>query len=135
MGFSEAPTDELFRGHFKPAALRAGFELLRLDEEPVAGPIDERLRVEIRRSAFLVADLSCANQGAYWEAGFAEGLGKPVIYSCEQSVWDDPKTKPHFDTNHLHTIIWAREEMAVAGEKLMDTIRNTLPNLAKMEDE
>ena len=69
-----------------------------------AGSIDERLRVEIRRSRFLIADLTDRNAGAYWEAGFAEGLGKPVIYTCEKSVFEEEKT--HFDTNHMHTVLW-----------------------------
>ena len=67
-----------------PAVASAGFDLVRLDEDPQAGSIDERLRVEIRKSRFLVADLTHGNPGAYWEAGFAEGLGKPVIYTCEK---------------------------------------------------
>ena len=45
-----------------------------------------------------------ATSGAYWEAGFGEGLGLPVIYTCEISKWAESKT--HFDTNHLVTIIW-----------------------------
>jgi hypothetical protein len=45
-----------------------------------------------------------ANNGADWEAGFAEGLGRPVIYTCRQEEWKERKV--HFDTNHLATIIW-----------------------------
>ena len=59
---------------------------------PKAGLIDDRLRVEIRTSRFLIADLTHENAGAYWEAGFAEGLGKPVIYTCEKSKFDTAKT-------------------------------------------
>jgi len=34
----------------------------------------QRMRLEIRRSRFAVVDLTHGNRGAYWEAGFAEGL-------------------------------------------------------------
>jgi nucleoside 2-deoxyribosyltransferase len=61
-----------------------GFKLTRLDDDPKAGIIDDRLRVEIRTSRFLIADLTHENRGAYWEAGFAEGDGKPVIYTCRK---------------------------------------------------
>jgi len=100
MKFGDAELDEVFHKTFKPATKQTGFDLLRLDETPRAGLIDDRLRVEIRRSAFLIADLSHANHGAYWEAGFAEGLGKPVIYTCKREVFEDSLKKPHFDTNH-----------------------------------
>ena len=43
--------------------------------------------------------------GAYWEAGFAEGLGKPVIYICRAKEGDAEK-KTHFDANHRHTVRW-----------------------------
>ncbi len=82
MKFGDAELDTVFFDHFKPACDLAGFELLRLDDNPKAGLIDDRLRVDIKLSRFLVADLSHANNGAYWEAGYAEGLGRPVIYTC-----------------------------------------------------
>ena len=57
-----------------------------------AGLIDNVMRVQIRDSAFILADLTDDNLGAYWEAGFAEGLGKPVIYLCEAARFDNAKT-------------------------------------------
>ena len=53
----------------------------------------------------MLVDLTHDNSGAYWEAGYAEGLGKPVIYICEQTKFDSAKT--HFDTNHSTTIMWS----------------------------
>ena len=117
MKFGDSNLDAMFREHFKPAALQAGFDLLRLDDEPRAGLIDDRLRLEIRTSRFLIADLSHANAGAYWEAGFAEGLGRPVIYTCRKDVFDNPKTKPHFDTNHYLTVVWDPGNPVVAAEQ------------------
>ena len=107
----------------------------RLDDDPRAGLIDDRLRVEIRACRFLIADLSHANKGAYWEAGYAEGLGKPVIYTCDNTVFDDPENpnKPHFDTNHHLTITWDREKPQEAAEKLKATIRATFPDAAQQD--
>jgi len=130
MPFEDQTLDEVFTDCLKPGVKDAGFDLLRLDEKPVAGSIDDRLRVEIRRARFLIADLTNGNQGAYWEAGFAEGLGKPVIYTCEYEYFREHKT--HFDTNHLHTVIWNRSELAKARQALTVTIRATLPDEADM---
>jgi len=134
MKFGDPNLDEIFRNHFKPAVLKAGFDLVRLDDEPRAGLIDDRLRLEIRTSRFMVADLSHANAGAYWEAGFAEGLGRPVIYTCHKDVFDDPKTKPHFDTNHYLTVVWDPKNPAAAAEQLKTVIRVTLPTEALLAD-
>ena len=134
MKFGTPQLDRFFQDHFKPAVRQTGFELMRLDEEPRAGLIDDRLRLEIRTSRFMIADLTHQNNGAYWEAGFAEGLGRPVIYTCRKNVFEDPKTKPHFDTNHYLTVVWDPENPAAAAEQLKTVIRVTMPTEATLND-
>ncbi len=75
MQFNNSTLTKVVDECFKPAVKETGFELQTVLEQPKAGSIDDRIRVEIRNSKFLIADLSDANNGAYWEAGFAEGLG------------------------------------------------------------
>lgn len=118
---------------FRPAVAETGFTLKRLDDAPQAGVIDNRMRVEIRQAKFVVAELTHENRGAYWEAGFAEGLGKPVIYTCEKTYFDANKT--HFDTNHCTTVKWDPADPTKAAEDLKATIRNTFPFEAKMPKE
>lgn len=134
MQFGDAELDKVVDEIFRDAVAQTGFRLQKLTDEQRAGLIDDQLRVQIRRARLLIADLTHANNGAYWEAGFAEGLGIPVIYTCKQSVFDNPKTKPHFDTNHYLTVPWDPENLQVAVDKLKATIRATLPEAAKMED-
>jgi nucleoside 2-deoxyribosyltransferase len=81
----------------------------------------------------LIADLTDDNEGAYWEAGFAEGLGKPVIFSCEKAKFEEKKT--HFDTNHHLTVKWDKNSPQDAAEELKATIRATLPDEAQMTDD
>jgi nucleoside 2-deoxyribosyltransferase len=91
------------------------------------------MRVLLRRAKYVVADLTYDdNYGAYWESGFAEGLGKPVIYACQAKQWEIRKS--HFDTNHLTTVIWEASDPKAAEERLLDTIRATLPDIARMGD-
>jgi hypothetical protein len=82
MQFNDEELNAVVETIFRPAVEATGFELRVLSDVPKAGLIDDRLRVEIRRSRFLIADLTHRNPGAYWEAGFGEGLGKEVIYTC-----------------------------------------------------
>lgn len=133
MKFGDDDLNAVLENVFKPSAKLAGFDLFKLDDEPRAGLIDDRLRVEIQSSDFLIADLTHANNGAYWEAGYAEGLGKPVIYTCEKEKFNSPQ-KPHFDTNHHLTVLWDKTAPEQAGDLLKATIRATLPQLAKLED-
>ena len=133
MKFKNEPLRQILDAHFKPAAKQAGFELATLDDQPVAGLIDDHMLVAIRTSAFIVADLSDKNPGAYFEAGFALGLDKPVIFTCEHKKWKRNKT--HFDTNHHRTIPWDSEKPEEAAKDLKATIRATLPGKAKMSDE
>jgi len=132
MKFNDSQLDSVFKDVFKPFAKQAGFDLFALNEIHYTGLVDDRIRVEIQASDFLVSDLTHENPGAYWEAGYAEGLGKPVIYTCEKQKFELQAT--HFDTNHHLTVLWDDADLSKAGEQLKATIRATLPHLAKMND-
>jgi hypothetical protein len=58
MKFGDAVLDGFLGTVLKPAAKRAGFDLFKLDDRPRAGLIDDRMRVEIRASDFIIADLT-----------------------------------------------------------------------------
>ncbi len=133
MKFGDPTLEKVLNEIFKPCIKQAGFDLFKQDDVLIAGLIDDRMRVEIQSSDFLIADLTHDNHGAYWEAGYAEGLGKPVIYTCEKEKFNIQKT--HFDTNHHLTIVWDKESPQKAGEDLKATIRATLPHIAKQTDE
>lgn len=134
MPFNDKTLDRVFEKCFKPAVAATGFELRRVIDGQKAGVIDDQMRVAIRRARFTIAELTDGNRGAYWEAGFAEGLNRPVIYTCEKGYFDNPDTNPHFDINHCSTVIWKEDELERAAEELKDRIRATLPDEAKMND-
>jgi hypothetical protein len=132
MAFNEPDVRSALEACFKPAVKRAGFELRPLTEGQGAGLIDDQMRVALRRARFVISDLSHDNRGAYWEAGFAEGLGKPVIYTCRSDVWNSQSS--HFDTNHLVTVIWDPSNLGDAERRLTATVRATLPGDSVMSD-
>ncbi|TAL81788.1 MAG: hypothetical protein EPN75_03585 [Beijerinckiaceae bacterium] len=138
MQFGDAELDAIVESYFKPAVQRAGFELRVLTDGQAAGLLDDQMRVRLRTSRFTIADLTHANNGAYWEAGFAEGLGRPVIYTCRKKEWNElnehGRNKVHFDTNHMATIIWDPSNPNEAAQRLTAMIRATLPAEAKMTD-
>jgi len=91
------------------------------------------MRSALLAARFVIADLTHGSRGAYWESGFGEGLGLPVIYTCKESVWR--RQQSHFDTNHLVTIIWNPAELEKAENQLTATIRATLRAEAKQTDD
>ncbi len=135
MQYNDTELDAIVENVFRDAVGQTGFDLSVLRDKPKAGLIDDRLRVEIQTSRFLIADVTHGNAGAYWEAGYAEGLGRPVIYTCRKEVFDDSKSKPHFDTNHHLTVRWDLGKPEDAAKELKATIRATLPAEAKLTDD
>jgi hypothetical protein len=132
MQFGDQNLNSAVEECFRPAVARTGFTLRVLTDQQPAGLIDDQLRAALLGSRFVIADLSHSNRGAYWEAGFGEGLGLPVIYTCEQSAWEQNRT--HFDTNHMLTIKWEVENLQDAQNRLVATIRATLRSEAKQTD-
>lgn len=102
--FNDIDLDRFVNEVVKPATLELGYGIFDMRDLSQAGLIDNLMRSKIRDSAFVVADLTHDNLGAYWEAGFAEGVGKPVIYLCNRSRFQQFKT--HFDVNHYTTLLW-----------------------------
>ena len=103
-------SDEMEKAYsigIKPAIESAGYEAMRIDKKPDVNKIDDEILAEIRRSRFLVADMTHGNDGArggvYFEAGFALGLGIPVLYACR----DDKVSELHFDTRQYFHIVWS----------------------------
>ena len=88
----------------------AGYIAVRIDQKEHLNKIDDEIIAEIRRSRFVVADFtqgkSGARGGVYYEAGFAHGLGIPVIFSCHEDALD----KVHFDTRQYNHIVWTEPE-------------------------
>jgi len=56
----------------------------------------------IKKCKFLIADFTEQKHGVYFEAGFALGLKRPVIYTCSEEDFKDT----HFDTNHYPHIVY-----------------------------
>lgn len=125
MQFNDPTLDPFVEDVIKPAVKNGtGYDLVHMRDVGRAGVIDNIMREQIRRAEFVIADLTHDNSGAYWEAGYAEGLGKPVVYICEREKFEEKKT--HFDTNHCTTVMWSESEDCNFQEELVATLRRSL---------
>ena len=125
MKFGDPVLDPFVQNVLKPAVKDGiGYDVVDMRNVARAGIIDNIMRAQIRDAAFVIVDLTHDNSGAYWEAGYAEGLGKPVIYICEKAKFDDAKT--HFDTNHCTTVLWSSKNENNFSQELVATLRRSL---------
>lgn len=117
MWFDES-VDEVYEKGIEPAIRDAGYRPLRIDKKEHNNKIDDEIILEIRRSQFVVCDFTCElvehdgkrtalpRGGVYYEAGFAQGLGKQVIWMCRA----DHIEHVHFDTRQFNHIRWETSE-------------------------
>ena len=125
MEFGHPILDRIVNDKIKPAIKdQVGYTLEDMRDSPRAGLIDNLMRARIQEAAFVLVDLSHDNAGAYWEAGYAEGLNKPVVYLCEGKRFGEKGT--HFDTNHHTTVMWTEDNPEEWVDKLVAVVRETL---------
>jgi nucleoside 2-deoxyribosyltransferase len=123
MWFSDETRDAYEEG-IKPAILKAGCAPIRIDQKEHNNEIPDEIIAEIRNSQFMVADFTGQRLGVYYEAGFAMGLGRKVIWCCRK----DEIGKIHFDTNHKNHIDWENPEELC--RRLYTRIRATILDTA-----
>lgn len=105
MSFSDALVAAWERG-IRPAVADAGYVAKRVDSDPHNDKIDDRIIAGIRRSFAVIADMTEQKGGTYFEAGFALGLNRPVVWT----VREDEIDKVHFDTRQFAHILWKNED-------------------------
>lgn len=105
---------------FRKGVEKTGYKPRRTDDDPLhSDNLVDRVLAEIRRSRFVVADFTCGSErdahgktlyldrgGVYYEAGFAYGLGIPVIHASRKDVVDNL----HFDIRQLNHLLREKEE-------------------------
>ncbi len=124
-------------------ATPTGLKAIKIDMVEHVNNINDEIIAQIRRSRFMVCDLTGYRGGVYFEAGFAYGLGMKVFYTCRKD-WcksdtlfnsnDEATRQPvnvlydingnevkiqkegvHFDIDHMNRLEWESD-----SEKLKD---------------
>lgn len=105
-----------------PALTACGYTPLVLSNHEHNGLIDDAIISGIRASGILVADFTGNRAGVYLEAGFAMGLGIPVV-RCVRDGKDFADL--HFDQEHYSVIRWTTPDDL--RKKLERRIQATIP--------
>jgi hypothetical protein len=111
MWFDDTMQD-IYNNYIKKSIEESGYTSRRIDEKEHIGKIEDEMIKEIRRSKFIVADMTGQRGGVYYEAGFAHGHGLEVIWTARKD------TKLHFDINHYNCIFWEDDKLDDFRSKL-----------------
>ena len=112
----------LFETAIMPAVEAAGYRAERVDRTEHNNRIDDEIIARIRQSRFLVADFTKQRGGIYFEAGYALGLGLPVIWLARENALK----KVHFDNRQYNFIPWREGAWEELRERLRFRIEATI---------
>lgn len=104
----------------RPAIKNAGYEPYRVDDEEHINRIDDQIMAEIKRSRLLVADLTGNNANVSFEAGFALGLGIPVVWTAEE----EDRKKLKLDYRQYNCLGWKKDDFEGFVKRLAYRIEN-----------
>ena len=112
------------RESFRQAIAESGYAVRIIDEKEHNNQIVPEIFYEIQRSRFVVVDVTYPNYGAYYEAGYAQALGKEVIICCRDAEFHSKESRPHFDISQKSMIVWKDESELI--ERLKRRIEATV---------
>lgn len=101
---------------------------IRIDKEHTLDELVKKIKEEIERASFVVADLTDERPSCYFEVGYAEALGKPIIFVASKESVVNPKTKTriHFDihrnVNYFVNLKELKEKLRASLSKNQDRL-------------
>ena len=105
------------------AVAKAGFDPVVMNQVETNNWIMPEIFDRIENSRFVIVDFSLPCDGAYYEAGYAAALKKPVIHLFDSREESD-SNKLHFDIAQKSTIFY--KDFNDLKERLINRIRATI---------
>ena len=102
----------------------AGYAAVRIDSREHANKITDEQIVDLRRASIVVADLTGQSPLAFFGAGLAVGLGKPLFWTCEESEARDKKL--FVDTRQVVVTPWTRDKLDDFARRLAQRVEAVL---------
>lgn len=112
-------SDTVLNHIIKPAFDSSEFEIIRVDSLPTVDRIDQTIIQYLQDSDLVIADMTGHNANVFYEFGYRQALGLPVIPIIEE------KENIPFDVTTLRTIKYATNDLdkaSLAIERLRETI-------------
>ena len=120
VAMSFAEETKQIREAIRQSIINTGYSPTFIDEVKHGEQIVPEMLRHIKECRFFVIDISYPNFGAYYEAGYAQGLGKKVFVCCNidqinrEYTGEEKKIgkylRPHFDIAQKQMILWKDTE-------------------------
>jgi hypothetical protein len=119
-----------FRSIAESAASAVGLTPVVMDEQEPEQAISEAILSSIRRSTLVLCDLSFERANCYFEAGFAKGAMRRILFSCrsDHDLRRNPASeyRVHFDVDQFKITWWDAADLDTAQNELEGRLRALL---------
>ena len=135
--FGRNDVDAIFDHCIIPTLKKLSVTPLRVDRVEHNEDIDNKIFELLDSTDFVIADLTYARPSAYYEAGYAAGKSKPVIYIARRDHFkardDDPhgNLRVHFDLQMKNIIAWSDPDRAFS-DRLLNRVKLVLRPLERI---
>ena len=130
--FDHEEVDEIYDKIIEPVLRELNIKSLRIDRVEHNEDIDDHIFKLIDQSHICIADLTYARPSVYYEAGYAFGSGKPVIYLARRNHLHPQKDdiygnfRVHFDLQMKNIIDWTEP-----NKRLEKRLRNRVNHVIR----
>jgi nucleoside 2-deoxyribosyltransferase len=134
--FGHDDVDAIYDRCIVPILRKLSVMPLRVDRVEHNEDIDKKIFELLDSADFAIADLTYARPSVYYEAGYASGKSKPVVYIAKRDHFkardDDPygNFRVHFDLQMKNIISWAEPDRTFS-DRLLERIRHILQPLER----
>lgn len=134
--FGKEDVDAIFDKCISPTLKKLSIKPMRVDRVEHNDDIDNKIMALLEEANLAIADLTYARPSVYFEAGYAAGRGKPVIYIARGDHFrardNDPEglLRVHFDLQMKNIISWSKANDAFSM-RLEKRLKHVLKPLIK----
>ncbi|MCW5983453.1 MAG: hypothetical protein KIT09_35500 [Bryobacteraceae bacterium] len=122
MQFNTSEYEELYQDVIRPVCESMGLKPFRASDTYSPGLVVADIARQIAESRVIIAEITPVNANVYYEVGYADALGKPVILIADKTVQELP-----FDVRPYRTIFY---ENSIGGKnKVEETLRRYLTTI------
>lgn len=123
MQFNPPEYEELFNDVVSPVCEEMGLEAFRASETYYPGLVIADIQRQIRESRVVIAEITPVNPNVYYEVGYADAIGKPVILIADGGRLEQLP----FDVRAFRTLFY---ENTIGGKaKVEKTLTEFLKNI------
>lgn len=123
MQFDPPEYEELFNEVIVPVCDNMGLEAFRASQTYYPGLVIADIQRQIRESRVVIAEITPVNPNVYYEVGYADAIGKPVILIADGAKLDQLP----FDVRAFRTLFY---ENTIGGKKKVEkTLTEFLRNI------